>query len=135
VSATGPGALNFPGDAADGSIRRRDKTIDYTGVPVDHRNGQADPIGILKESAFPIRQHFGVLGLRTSEAGTFVDSIQNALGGAETIDEWRIGKGAHVTRSRCPARSLSAGDSTRPRSTPSCSARHRVARSGNVQMI
>src|SRR5207253_263348 len=49
------------------------KTIDYPGVPVDHRTVKENH-GILKNVRIPIRPHFGVLGLAPSEAD-IVDSI------------------------------------------------------------
>jgi len=67
------------------------KTIDYPGVPVDHRTVQ-ETHGILKDVRIPIRPHFGVLGLAPSEAD-MVDSIPPSYVGGN-IDDWRIGKGA-----------------------------------------
>jgi acetamidase/formamidase len=67
------------------------KTIDYPGVPVDHKTVKENH-GILKNVRIPIRPHFGVLGLAPAEAD-LVDSIPpNWVGG--NIDDWRIGKGA-----------------------------------------
>ncbi len=66
-------------------------TIDYHGVPVDHRTVQENP-GVLKNVRVPIRPHFGVLGLAPAEAD-MVDSIPPSYTGGN-IDDWRIGKGA-----------------------------------------
>ena len=67
------------------------KTIDYPGVPVDHRTVQENQ-GVLKNVRVPIRPHFGVLGLAPAEAD-MVDSIPPSYTGGN-IDDWRIGKGA-----------------------------------------
>jgi acetamidase/formamidase len=85
------------------------KTIDYPGVPVDHKTVQENH-GILKNVRVPIRPHFGVLGLAPSEAD-IVDSIPpHWVGG--NIDDWRIGKGATMYYPvAVPGALLSAGDS------------------------
>jgi len=67
------------------------KTIDYPGVPVDHRTVKEN-LGVLKNIRIPIRPHFGVLGLAPAEAD-MVDSIPPSYTGGN-IDDWRIGKGA-----------------------------------------
>jgi len=67
------------------------KTIDYPGVPVDHRTVKEN-LGVLKSIRIPIRPHFGVLGLAPAEAD-MVDSIPPSYTGGN-IDDWRIGKGA-----------------------------------------
>lgn len=67
------------------------KTIDYPGVPVDHRTVK-EQHGILKNARIPIRPHFGVIGLAPSEVD-IVDSIPPSYTGGN-IDNWRIGKGA-----------------------------------------
>jgi acetamidase/formamidase len=85
------------------------KTIDYPGVPVDHRTVKENH-GILKNVRIPIRPHFGVLGLAPSEAD-IVDSIPpHWVGG--NIDDWRIGKGATMYYPvSVKGALLSAGDS------------------------
>jgi acetamidase/formamidase len=67
------------------------KTIDYPGVPVDHKKTKRN-FGILKGVRIPIRPHFGVMGLAPAEAD-IVDSIPPSYTGGN-IDNWRIGKGA-----------------------------------------
>ncbi|PYM71374.1 MAG: acetamidase [Candidatus Rokuibacteriota bacterium] len=85
------------------------KTIDYPGVPVDHRTVQ-ETHGILKDVRIPIRPHFGVLRLAPSEAD-MVDSIPPSYVGGN-IDNWRIGKGATMYYPvAVPGALLSAGDS------------------------
>jgi acetamidase/formamidase len=85
------------------------KTIDYPGVPVDHRTVKENH-GILKNVRIPIRPHFGVLGLAPSEAD-IVDSIPPSYVGGN-IDDWRIGKGATMYYPvAVPGALLSAGDS------------------------
>jgi acetamidase/formamidase len=85
------------------------KTIDYPGVPVDHKTVKENH-GILKNVRIPIRPHFGVLGLAPADAD-LVDSIPpNWVGG--NIDNWRIGKGATMYYPvAVPGALLSAGDS------------------------
>ena len=85
------------------------KTIDYPGVPVDHRTVQ-EKHGVLKNVRVPIRPHFGVLGLAPAEAD-IVDSIPPSYVGGN-IDDWRIGKGATMYYPvAVPGALLSAGDS------------------------
>jgi len=85
------------------------KTIDYPGVPVDHRTVQENP-GVLKNVRVPIRPHFGVLGLAPAEAD-IVDSIPPSYTGGN-IDDWRIGKGATMYYPvAVKGALLSAGDS------------------------
>jgi acetamidase/formamidase len=67
------------------------KTIDYPGVPVDHKTIQENH-GILKNVRIPIRPHFGVMGLAPKEAD-YVDSIPPGYFGGN-MDNWRVGKGA-----------------------------------------
>jgi acetamidase/formamidase len=67
------------------------KTIDYPGVPVDHKTVQENH-GILKNVRIPIRPHFGVMGVAPKEAD-YVDSIPPGYFGGN-MDNWRIGKGA-----------------------------------------
>jgi acetamidase/formamidase len=66
-------------------------TIDYPGVPVDHKTVKENH-GVLKNVRIPIRPHFGVLGLAPAEA-EIVNSIPPSYTGGN-IDNWRIGKGA-----------------------------------------
>ncbi len=66
------------------------KTIDYPGVPVDHKTIKEN-WGILKNVRVPIRPHFGVMGVAPKEAD-IVDSIPPSYTGGN-IDNWRIGKG------------------------------------------
>jgi acetamidase/formamidase len=66
-------------------------TIDYPGVPVDHKTIQENH-GILKNVRIPIRPHFGVMGVAPKEADV-VDSIPPGYFGGN-MDNWRIGKGA-----------------------------------------
>ena len=85
------------------------KTIDYPGVPVDHRTVQENA-GVLKNIRVPIRPHFGVLGLAPAEAD-MVDSIPPSYTGGN-IDDWRIGKGATMYYPvAVKGALLSAGDS------------------------
>lgn len=66
-------------------------TIDYPGVPVDHRTITRNE-NVLKNIRIPVRPHFGTMGVAPAEA-EFVTSIPpNYTGG--NIDNWRIGKGA-----------------------------------------
>ena len=66
-------------------------TIDYPGVPVDHRTITKNE-NVLKNIRIPVRPHFGTMGVAPAEA-EFVTSIPpNYTGG--NIDNWRIGKGA-----------------------------------------
>jgi len=66
-------------------------TIDYPGVPVDHRTIKKNE-GVLKNIRIPVRPHFGTMGVAPAEA-EMVNSIPpNHTGG--NIDNWRIGKGA-----------------------------------------
>lgn len=84
------------------------KTIDYPGVPVDHRKVKEN-WGVLKNVRVPIRPHFGVLGLAPKEAD-IVDSIPPSYTGGN-IDDWRIGKGATMYYPvAVPGALLSAGD-------------------------
>jgi acetamidase/formamidase len=66
-------------------------TIDYPGVPVDHRLVEENH-GILKGVRVPVRPHFGVIAVAPKEA-EFVDTIPPGYFGGN-IDNWRIGKGA-----------------------------------------
>jgi acetamidase/formamidase len=66
-------------------------TIDYPGVPVDHKTIKKNE-GVLKNIRIPVRPHFGTMGVAPAEA-ELVNSIPpNHTGG--NIDNWRIGKGA-----------------------------------------
>ncbi|RRS05718.1 acetamidase [Aquabacterium soli] len=68
-------------------------TIDYPGVPVDHRTITKNE-NVLKNIRIPVRPHFGTMGVAPAEA-EFVTSIPpNYTGG--NIDNWRIGKGATI---------------------------------------
>ena len=68
-------------------------TIDYPGVPVDHRTISKNE-NVLKNIRIPVRPHFGTMGVAPAEA-EFVTSIPpNYTGG--NIDNWRIGKGATI---------------------------------------
>src|SRR5277367_1764332 len=67
------------------------RTIDYPGVPVDHRLVEENH-DILKGVRIPVRPHFGVIAVAPKEA-EFVDSIPPGYFGGN-IDDWRIGKGA-----------------------------------------
>ncbi|MGQ9369183.1 acetamidase/formamidase family protein [Azospirillum sp. ST 5-10] len=66
-------------------------TIDYPGVPVDHRLTSRNH-DVLKGIRVPIRPHFGTMGLAPAEA-EFVDTVPPSYTGGN-IDNWRIGKGA-----------------------------------------
>jgi acetamidase/formamidase len=84
------------------------KTIDYPGVPVDHKT-VTENHGVLKNVRIPIRPHFGVIGLAPKEADV-VDSIPPGYFGGN-IDNWRIGKGATMYYPvAVPGALLSAGD-------------------------
>ena len=67
------------------------KTIDYPGVPVDHKTVE-EKHGVLKNVRIPLRPHFGVLAVTPKEA-EFVDSIPPGYFGGN-MDNWRVGKGA-----------------------------------------
>ena len=67
------------------------KTIDYPGVPVDHKTVEENH-GILKNVRIPLRPHFGVMGVAPKEA-EMVDSIPPGYFGGN-MDNWRVGKGA-----------------------------------------
>jgi acetamidase/formamidase len=84
------------------------KTIDYPGVPVDHRTIE-ERHGVLRGVRVPLRPHFGVLGLAPAEAD-YVNSIPpHHVGG--NIDDWRIGKGASMFYPvAVPGALFSAGD-------------------------
>ena len=66
-------------------------TIDYPGIPVDHKT-VTEKHGILKNVRVQIRPHFGTIGLAPAEA-ELVNSIPPSYTGGN-IDNWRIGKGA-----------------------------------------
>ena len=66
-------------------------TIDYPGVPVDHKTVKENH-GVLKNIRVPIRPHFGTMGVAPAEA-EIVNSIPPSYTGGN-IDNWRIGKGA-----------------------------------------
>ncbi len=84
------------------------KTIDYPGVPVDHKTVKEN-WGVLKNVRVPIRPHFGVMGLAPKEAD-IVDSIPPSYTGGN-IDDWRIGKGATMYYPvSVPGALLSVGD-------------------------
>ncbi|SON55652.1 Acetamidase [Hartmannibacter diazotrophicus] len=68
-------------------------TIDYPGVPVDHRLIRKRE-NIMANVRVPARLHFGTMGLAPSEAD-FVSSIPPSYTGGN-IDDWRIGKGARM---------------------------------------
>ena len=84
------------------------KTIDYPGVPVDHKTIKHN-WGVLKNVRVPVRPHFGVMGLAPKEAD-IVDSIPPSYTGGN-IDNWRIGKGATMFYPvAVPGALLSVGD-------------------------
>ncbi|HEY4185191.1 MAG TPA: acetamidase/formamidase family protein [Polyangia bacterium] len=84
------------------------KTIDYPGVPVDHRKVKEN-WGVLKNVRVPVRPHFGTMGLAPKEAD-LVDSIPPSYTGGN-IDDWRIGKGATMYYPvSVPGALLSVGD-------------------------
>jgi len=84
------------------------KTIDYPGVPVDHKKVKEN-WGVLKNIHVPIRPHFGTMGLAPKEAD-IVDSIPPSYTGGN-IDDWRIGKGATMYYPvSVPGALLSVGD-------------------------
>lgn len=66
-------------------------TIDYPGVPVDHRTIQKNE-GVLKNIRVPVRPHFGTIGVAPAEVEMVSSIPPNYTGG--NIDNWRIGKGA-----------------------------------------
>lgn len=68
-------------------------TIDYPGVPVDHRTVVKNS-DVLKNVRVPVRAHFGTIGVAPAEA-ELVSSIPPGHTGGN-IDNWRIGKGATV---------------------------------------
>ncbi|MDB4991584.1 MAG: acetamidase, partial [Myxococcaceae bacterium] len=69
------------------------KTIDYPGVPVDHKIIKEN-WNVLKNVRVPIRPHFGVMGLAPKEVD-IVDSIPPSYTGGN-IDNRRIGKGGSM---------------------------------------
>jgi acetamidase/formamidase len=83
-------------------------TIDYPGVPVDHRTVQ-ERHGVLRGVRVPVRPHFGVIGLAPAEAD-YVNTIPpHYVGG--NIDDWRIGWGTRMYYPvAVPGALLSAGD-------------------------
>ena len=84
------------------------KTIDYPGVPVDHRKVKEN-WGVLKNVRVPVRPHFGTMGVAPREAD-MVDSIPPSYTGGN-IDNWRIGKGATMFYPvSVPGGLLSVGD-------------------------
>ncbi len=68
-------------------------TVDYPGVRVNHDTIHRRD-NILANVKVPARLHFGTMGLAPSEAD-FVSSIPPSYTGGN-IDDWRIGKGAHM---------------------------------------
>ena len=68
-------------------------TIDYPGVPVDHRTISKNE-NVLKNIRVPVRPHFGTMGVAPAEAELVTSIPPNYTGG--NIDNWRIGKGATV---------------------------------------
>jgi acetamidase/formamidase len=66
-------------------------TIDYPGVPVDHRTITKNE-NVLKNIRIPVRPHFGTMGVAPAEAEYVTSIPPNYTGG--NIDNWRIGKGA-----------------------------------------
>ncbi len=66
-------------------------TIDYPGVPVDHRTVRKNP-NVLKDIRVPVRPHFGTIGVAPAEVEMVSSIPPNHTGG--NIDNWRIGKGA-----------------------------------------
>lgn len=69
----------------------RHETIDYPGVPVDHRSIEKK-FGVLKDVRIPIRPHFGVIAVAPKEPG-LIDSVPPGYFGGN-LDNWRVGKGA-----------------------------------------
>jgi acetamidase/formamidase len=97
------------------------KTIDYPGVPVDHRLVEENH-GILKDVRIPVRPHFGVVAVAPGEA-EFVDTIPPGYFGGN-IDNWRIGKGtAMYYPVAVPGALFSVGDPHAVRAIPSSAAR------------
>ena len=68
-------------------------TIDYPGVPVDHRTIQKNE-NVLRNIRVPVRPHFGTMGVAPAEAEYVTTIPPNRTGG--NIDNWRMGKGATV---------------------------------------
>ena len=102
------------------------KTIDYPGVPVNHKTVEENH-GILKNVRIPLRPHFGVMGPCPSEAD-IVDSIPPAISAAISTT------GGSARAPRCTIRSPSPGLSspsatpTPRRAIPNCAARPSSAR-------
>jgi len=91
------------------------KTIDYPGVPVDHRTIKENH-GILKNVRIPLQPHFGVIGLAPKEAD-YVDSIPpDYVGG--NVDNWRMGKGAPIYYPVQAIRGIRGGRGLPSRSNP-----------------
>jgi acetamidase/formamidase len=68
-------------------------TIDYPGVPVDHRTVVRND-RVLQGFRIPVRPHFGTIGVAPAEADPVTTIPPSYTGG--NIDNWRIGKGASV---------------------------------------
>ena len=68
-------------------------TIDYPGVPVDHRTITKNE-NVLRNIRVPVRPHFGTMGVAPAEAELVTSIPPNHTGG--NIDNWRIGKGATI---------------------------------------
>ncbi|HEX7215711.1 MAG TPA: acetamidase/formamidase family protein [Methylomirabilota bacterium] len=84
------------------------RTIDYPGVPVDHRTVE-ERRGVLRGVRVPLRPHFGVIGLAPAEADHVNTIPPHYVGG--NIDDWRIGRGASMFYPvAVPGALLSAGD-------------------------
>ena len=66
-------------------------TIDYPGVPVDHRTISKNE-NVLRNIRVPVRPHFGTIGVAPAEVEMASSIPPNHTGG--NIDNWRIGKGA-----------------------------------------
>ncbi|MCK0207373.1 acetamidase/formamidase family protein [Starkeya koreensis] len=84
------------------------ETIDYPGVPVDHRLIEKRE-GVLAGARIPVRPHFGFIAVAPRESD-MVDSVPPGYFGGN-IDNWRAGKGSSVYLPvAVPGALLSVGD-------------------------
>ncbi|MDF2617900.1 MAG: transcriptional regulator, AraC family with acetamidase/formamidase [Xanthobacteraceae bacterium] len=84
------------------------ETIDYPGVPVDHRQIEKRA-GVLAGARIPVRPHFGFIAVAPRESD-MVDSVPPGYFGGN-IDNWRAGKGSSVYLPvAVPGALLSIGD-------------------------
>lgn len=84
------------------------QTMDYPGVPVDHRTIEPRR-DVLRGVHIPVRLHFGTIGVAPDHPGPLDSVPPSAFGG--NIDNWRIGAGARLYLPvAVPGALLSIGD-------------------------